>query len=194
MGLFGGTFDPPHRAHRALAEVALQALALDELRWVPAGQPWQKARAVTPAVHREAMVRLAIAGEPRFVLDDLELRRSGPSYTVDTVEALAAERPQDHWFLVIGLDQWAGLRTWHRWRDLLRRVTLAVAVRPGVTAPDGALAGGTVVTLPLGPQDVSSTAIRARAALGLDLGDLVAPDVARYIDQHHLYRKDAVAH
>ncbi|HEX7435379.1 MAG TPA: adenylyltransferase/cytidyltransferase family protein, partial [Caldimonas sp.] len=85
IGLFGGSFDPVHNAHVALAKVALAQLKLDELRWVPAGQPWQKARALSDAVHREAMLRLAIADEPRFTLSRIELERGGASYTLDTV-------------------------------------------------------------------------------------------------------------
>jgi nicotinate-nucleotide adenylyltransferase len=105
IGLFGGSFDPVHNAHLALAHSALQALKLDELRWQPAGQPWQKARALTPAVHRQAMIRLAIAGEPRFVLDRIELEREGPSFTLDTVRTLQDQEPQAQWFLIIGQDQ-----------------------------------------------------------------------------------------
>ena len=131
VGLFGGSFDPVHNAHLALARAALAELQLDEVRWVPAGQPWQKARALTAAVHREAMLRLALAGEPRFVLDRTEIRRPGPSYTLDTVRELAAAQPGTEWFLIIGHDQYAGLHTWNGWQELLARVTLAVANRPG---------------------------------------------------------------
>ena len=83
IGIFGGSFDPVHNAHVALARVALAELRLDELIWVPAGQPWQKARTLTPAVHREAMLRLAIEGEPRFILSRVEIERDGPSFTVE---------------------------------------------------------------------------------------------------------------
>ena len=96
IGIFGGSFDPPHQAHVELARTALRALSLDEVRWIPAGQPWQKlapARAMTPAGHREAMVRLAIAGEPGFVLDRIEIEREGPSLTLDTVVAFQAAEP-----------------------------------------------------------------------------------------------------
>ena len=93
VGLFGGSFDPVHNAHVALATTALAQLGLDELRWIPAGQPWQKARRLAAAADREAMVRLAIAGEPRFVLDRVELRRSGPTFTLDTVRELVAAEP-----------------------------------------------------------------------------------------------------
>ena len=189
IGLLGGTFDPVHRAHVALAHAALDALHLDELRWIPAGQPWQKERQVTPAVHREAMLRLAIAGEPRFVLERMEIERPGPSYTLDTVRALAASRPQAQWVLVIGQDQYAGLHTWRDWRQLLGLVTLAVANRPGEHHPAAAEVQAfahRVVPLPM--LDIASTDIRARVAQGRDVSQLVPPGVARYIESHGLYR------
>ena len=189
IGLFGGTFDPVHRAHLALARAALQALALDELRWVPAGQPWQKSRVITAAVHRRAMLELAIAGEPRFVLEPIELQREGPSYTLDTVRALQAAEPDARWWLLIGADQHAGLHTWHGWRELLGRVRLAVAARPGVAPalhPEVQAAGFDVVPMPL--MDISATAIRERVARGEAIDDLVPAAVAGYIDQQALYR------
>ena len=94
IGIFGGSFDPVHNAHLALARLALSELTLDELRWIPVGKPWQKSRRITSAAHREAMVRLAIEGEPRFVLDRTELERSGPSYSLDTVRSLQAAQPE----------------------------------------------------------------------------------------------------
>jgi nicotinate-nucleotide adenylyltransferase len=188
IGLFGGTFDPPHNAHVALAALALHELALDELRWIPAGQPWQKARAITPAAQREAMVRLAMNGEPRFVLERCELKRSGMSFTLDTVRELQAARPGADWFLIIGQDQYANLHTWRDWRELLARVTLAVANRPGVGPephPEVRAAAQRVVPLPM--LDIASTDIRARVAAGLDIGALVPASVARYIEANHLY-------
>ena len=113
IGLFGGSFDPVHNAHLALARSALRELALDEVRWIPAGQPWQKTRSLTDAAHREAMVALALEGEPRFVLDPIELQRAGPSYMLDTVRALQIAQPAAQWFLLLGQDQHAGLSTWH---------------------------------------------------------------------------------
>lgn len=194
IALFGGTFDPPHRAHLELARSALDALALDELRWVPAGQPWQKARAITPARHREAMVAAAIEGEPRFVLERCELRRGGPSYTLDTVRELQAVEPGATWFLLIGQDQYAGLHTWNGWQELLGRVRLAVANRPGpLPAPDPRVLRLAHDVVPLPMRDISSTGIRRLAADGEPIGHLVTPPVARYIARHHLYRKDAAA-
>lgn len=189
IGLFGGTFDPVHLAHLALAREALAALALDELRWIPAGQPWQKARQLAAPQHREAMVRLAIEGEPRFTLDRCELKRQGPSFTLDTVRELQAREPGNAWFLILGQDQYAGLHTWRDWRELLSRVTLAIANRPGVTPephPDVRKVEHQMVPLPM--MDISSTAIRARVARGEGVTDLVPPAVARYIDQNDLYR------
>jgi nicotinate-nucleotide adenylyltransferase len=188
IGIFGGTFDPPHNAHVALARAARDALALDEVRWIPAGQPWQKARRITAAVHREAMVSLAIAGQERFVLDRIELERDGPSYTIDTVRALQISQPGAQWFLVIGADQYAGLHTWRGWQELLGLVTLAVANRPGPMPPVPAEVlrfPHRVVPLPM--LDIAATEIRARAARGEPIGSLVPAAVARYIDLHALY-------
>ena len=189
IGIFGGSFDPVHNAHLALARVASAELRLDELIWVPAGQPWQKARTLTPAVHREAMVRLAIAGEPSFTLSRVEIERHGPSFTVDTVRALQAQRPDVGWFLVIGQDQYAGFHTWQGWQELLGRVTLAIANRPDAPSsadPQVRLGAHAAVALPM--MDVSSTDIRERIAHGQGIDDLVPAPVASYIARHRLYQ------
>jgi nicotinate-nucleotide adenylyltransferase len=192
VGIFGGSFDPVHNAHVALARQALDELALDELVWLPAGQPWQKRRVLAPAVHREAMVRLAIAGEPRYTLSRIELERNGPSYTVDTVRTLNARRPGVSWHLVIGQDQYAGFHTWHGWQELLGLVTLAVANRadaPLNADPQVLRVPHEAVALPM--MDISSTDIRARLARGLGIADLVPAPVAGYIARHHLYQDPA---
>ena len=199
IGLFGGSFDPPHRAHVALAHAALDALALEAVWWVVTGQPWQKARTVTAGEHRAAMVELAIAGEPRFRLERFELDRAGPSYTIDTVAALSAReatreatreptggRPE--WVLLIGHDQYLNLHTWRGWRELLAEVTLAVANRPAVhggPAPEVAALPHRVVPLPM--MDISATEVRARVAAGRDISALVPAEVAGYIARHGLY-------
>lgn len=198
--MFGGSFDPVHQAHLALAQTALSHLQLDEIRWIPVGQPWQKSRQLAPAEHRVAMVRAATAHEPRFVVDPLETVRGGPSYTLDTVRALqSAESEADstqveRWFLIIGQDQYANLHTWHGWQELVRRVTLAVASRAGqVPRPGPELASHPhrMVVLPMPEMAVSSTDIRARLAHG-DAAQTLVPAmvsnaVARYIEQHQLY-------
>ena len=188
VGLFGGSFDPVHNAHVALARTALEQLRLDELRWIPVGQPWQKARRLAAAADREAMVRLAIAGEPRFVLDRVELRRSGPTFTLDTVRELVAAEPGHQWFLILGQDQYASLHTWHDWRELLDLVTLAIANRPGAAlAVNSQIARAEHQLVPLPMMDVSSTEVRRRVAAGESIAELVPGTVARYIEQHRLY-------
>jgi nicotinate-nucleotide adenylyltransferase len=189
LGLFGGSFDPVHNAHRALAETALRELNLDRVLWIPAGQPWQKDRSLTDARHRQAMVQLTIGDEPRFVLDHRELDRQGPTYTLETVKELQAEHPGAQLFLLIGQDQYAGLHTWAGWQDLLQRVVLAVANRPGAlpdVRPEVLLRPHQVVPLPM--LDISATDIRQRVARGEGIAHLVPPGVARYIEQQGLYR------
>ena len=189
IGLFGGSFDPVHNAHLALGRQALAELQLDELRWVPVGHAWQKARPLTSAAKREAMLRLALDGEPRFVLERCELQRAGPSYTLDTVRELQARQPGAAWFLVIGQDQFAGLHTWVGFEQLLSLVTLAVAHRPDATLDaDGRVRAARRVALALPPMAVSATDIRRRVAAGMDISTLVPPAVALYIHQHGLYR------
>lgn len=196
VGLLGGTFDPVHLAHLALAHAALDNLALDQVLWIPTGQPWQKTRPITPAVHRVAMVQVAIADEPRFGLSRIEVDRPGPSYTLDTVRALAATQSGTEWFLLIGQDQYTTLHTWRDWQALLALVVLAVANRPLHPAnpadskapqphPDVQRLAHRQVALPM--MDISSTDIRRRALEGTDFSHLVPPAVARYIETHGLY-------
>ncbi len=195
VGLMGGSFDPVHRAHVELAETALRHLRLDEVRWIPVGQPWQKARQLAAPQHRLAMVQAATAHEPRFVVDPIELNRDGPSYTWDTVRALqAASTTPTSWFLIIGQDQYANFPTWQGWHELLQALTLAVACRGhDLPAAPQALAGlqHRVEELPMPPLNVSSTDIRARLARGEDpltlAPELVSEPVARYIATHQLY-------
>lgn len=191
----GGSFDPVHTAHVAMAELALRHLHLDEVRWIPVGQAWQKARPLTDAVHRLAMVQAAVEHEPRFVVDPIETLRSGPSYTLDTFRALREQATQaTDWFLLIGQDQYANLPTWHGWPELLQGLTLAVACR-GHHAPEAPAAlqawPHRMVALPLPALNVSSTDIRARLARGEDpltlAPELVSHTVARYIANHQLY-------
>ncbi len=191
-GLFGGSFDPPHLAHRALASAALAELALDQLVWLPAHQsPHKRGLEPAPGADRLAMLRLVTESEPRFSIDARELARGGPSYTVDTLRELRAEQPGTRWWLVIGQDQYAKFDGWHDWREILALAGLAVAARDGdpVRAAPG-LAGVAhdlrIVELP--PLPHSATAARQRAASGRDITTLVGAPVARYIADHHLYR------
>lgn len=196
IGLYGGSFDPVHNAHLALARTALDHLALDEVRWVPTGQAWQKQGARAGGADRVAMLAAALEGEPRFVLDRQEIDRAGPSYTIDTVRALQASQSAAHWFLIIGQDQYRNLPTWKDWPSLLAAVTLAVACRDG-EAPDpgGAPLAATphrLVRLPMPPMAHSSSDIRTRLAKGAEPSSLapslVPPAVASYIARHRLYQ------
>jgi len=196
VGLFGGSFNPPHLAHLALARLALAQLGLQELRWLPAGAPWQKpAQELASAAHRRAMVAALIQGETQFVLDERELHRAGPSYTLDTVRELQAEQPGAQLWLIIGQDQFARLHTWHGAPELLARVKLAVAARAGqAVAPSTQVAEllaathNNAVVLPLPRTDISATEIRACCASGRPVAAFVGTQVAHYLDQHALYR------
>jgi nicotinate-nucleotide adenylyltransferase len=189
IGLFGGSFDPPHNAHRARARAARDGLRLDELRWIPAGAPWQKTRPMTPAEQRAAMVALAIEAEPGMRLDRCELERAGPSYTLTTVNEARAREPGAEFFLVIGADQYANLHTWQGWRELLAHLTLAVANRPGpMPAVNTEVLRTRHAVVPLPMLDIAATDIRQRVAAGLPIGHLVPAAVQGYIDRHGLYR------
>ena len=192
IGLFGGSFDPPHLGHLALARAALAQLRLDELRWLPAGQPWQKLaqRAPLPGAQRAAMLALLIEGEAGMQLDARELNRQGPSYSVDTVLELAAELPGAELWLIIGQDQAERLGSWHRWRELLARVNLAIVARNGQEvrlAADVQPWAPRLQRLEMPALPISSTLVRAAAARDEDLTPMVGEKVAGYIAQHRLY-------
>jgi len=202
VGMFGGAFDPPHGAHRSLAEAAIAQLNLDALHVLPTGQAWHKTRPLTDAVHRVAMCRLAFGDLPRVRIDEREIHRQGPSYTADTLAELRREHPQAELFLVLGADQLLAFRQWVRWQEVVSLATLAVAARArsiGAQALDAPVEEADLsgvdlpfvpLTMPLNP--VSATAVRARlAAVGPDaasLDVLVPAPVASYISQNHLYQ------
>ena len=192
VGVLGGTFDPVHRGHLALARAAREELALDEVLFVPAGQPWRKeGRVVAPAGHRLAMLRLALEDEPAFAVETMELERPGPSYTADTLEALRAARPDDELFFVIGEDALADLPNWVRPERILELATLAVARRVDVPQAAGERLPGLserVVRLKMPLLAVSATEIRERVRRGEPIGELVPPTVGAYIREHGLYR------
>jgi nicotinate-nucleotide adenylyltransferase len=192
LGVFGGAFDPPHLAHRALAEVAIAQLQLDELRVLPTGQAWHKTRPLTPAQHRLAMAQLAFAGLPGLVLDDREIQRAGPSYTLDTLRELHAEHPGGEFFLIMGKDQADALPSWRDWQEIVRLAIICVADRDGLTGertqfvPPAEMASR-FRKLHMPVMDISATGIRSRIASRQDVAPLVSGAVARYIEHHHLY-------
>jgi nicotinate-nucleotide adenylyltransferase len=195
IGLLGGSFNPPHAAHLALALAAQAQLGLDRVDLLPAGQPWQKNGVTMPsAAHRLAMCRLLIAGHPSLGVEPCETQRPGNTYTMDTLRALQAAHPQTRYVLIVGADQAAKLDSWHDWQGVLQRCTLAVAARNGETAhlPSTVQAfmvqhGMTLAQVNLPALAVSATEIRARLVRGESGGHDLPPAVARYISEHSLY-------
>ena len=187
MGILGGTFDPPHLGHTAMAQGVRRALGLDRVLLMVANVPWQKSadQVVTPAEDRFTMVGLAAAGEEGVEASRLELDRGGVTYTVDTLEQLRRERPGDELFLIVGADVVGRLASWHR-ADILDSLCAIVAVpRPG--APRNERPG--VQWVDVATPDVSSTVVRARVAAGEPIDGFVAPAVRDFITARGLYRR-----
>lgn len=190
IGLFGGTFDPPHHGHLTVAASARHALGLDVVLLVVAGEPWQKVgqRTITPPEDRLAMVELLCADTDGVEASDLELRRGGPSYTADTLERLSA--PGRQLFLILGSDAAAGLPSWSRVDEVRDLATPVLVDRPGVVAPP-LPTGWTWQRVAIPRLDVSSTELRDRVRDGAPLDGLVPPAVITYIADRPLYRGDA---
>ena len=213
LGILGGTFDPVHRAHLHLARAARRQLRLADVLWIPAGLPSHRQQPQTPATHRLAMVRLAVAGDPGFTVDAAEATADAPSFTVPTLEHLrgihGAARP---FVLLLGADAFLGLPSWRRWREIFELAHVAVASRPGAilaeenmeaelaaiyrrrrgppaalaAAPAGSIAGFEIE--PVEPPDLSATLIRERLRGGGEFPpDLLPAGVLDYIRRNHLY-------
>lgn len=184
IGVFGGTFDPPHIGHLLVAQEVHHRLALDRVLWVPAAIPPHKQdQRITPAGLRLEMVAAAIAGDDRFRLCDLEVKRQGPSYTVDTLRALRADSPADELFLILGADQLRELATWREPGEVRRLATLVGFARAGEAPPE--MEGVRRVEVPR--VDISSTEARRRVGAGDPVTYLVPPGVAAVIVREALY-------
>ncbi len=215
LGILGGTFDPPHRGHIALAELALDHLDLDELVWIPTGQSWQKGDHVTPAADRLAMTELAAAtlapARGKVRVSRMEVEREGPSYTIDTVRHLReAYGAQASLSWLMGADQLLRLHTWHGWEALFEYVHLCIATRPGfhLDALEGPVLEAMqqrqadthlIQCTPSGHMwidqtlavDLSSTGLRQHLAGGVlpdQADDQLPAGVAHYIARHGLYQ------
>ena len=191
IGILGGTFDPVHLAHLIIAEEARVSLQLEEVVFVPAGEPWMKAgQPLSPAHHRFNMVRLAVSSNPFFRVSPIEIDRPGPTYTVDTLRSLVDEyEPGVELFFILGADAFAGFRRWKDPQGILCLAKLAVVDRPGLSAPDPCppvgldrleLLQGTNI-------EISASDIRRRVAEGRSIKYLVADEIARYISSEGLY-------
>ena len=208
IGIFGGTFDPIHYGHLRSAFEMLQALSFDEVRFVPCGDPPHRGVTYAGAAQRLRLVELAIEGQEGFIADDRELRRDGPSYTVDTLETLRVEYPERSLGLVVGMDAFLGLTGWHRWDEILDLAHIVVAHRPGWKAPDIGVLGdlitehGTHRVLDLHDTthgrihihavtqlEIASTEIRELIAAGRDPRFLMPDAVRNEIENTGLYKE-----
>jgi nicotinate-nucleotide adenylyltransferase len=194
IGIFGGTFDPPHIGHLVIADQALTQLKLDQVWFMPVGQPPHKAgNHISTVEHRVAMVQLAIADHPGFQLSLVDVERPAPHYSVTAIELLESQHPQHDWCFIMGADSLEDLPHWHQPRRLIELATLAVAGRPGAR-PDttelehdipGLCARVQWVNAPL--VDLSSTELRRLAREGASLRYLVPQSVEAYVVEHALY-------
>lgn len=209
IGIFGGTFDPIHYGHLRSAYELKYALGLAQVRFIPCGDPPHRDGTLASAALRVAMVAAAVEKEPGFTVDDRELLRTGPSYTVDTLATLRAEMPDTPLCLIVGMDAFLGLPTWHQWRRVLELAHIVVAHRPGWQAPDsgplGALiracgtncvdrlhssVAGCVLDHSVTQLEISSSAIRSLIRQGGDARFLMPEAVRAIIDEARCYRAD----
>ena len=191
VGIFGGTFDPPHVGHVAVAAEVVDAANLDRLLWVPAAVPPHKAnRRITTSRLRRRLVAAAIQDDPRFELCDLELKRGGMSYTVDTLREIKAEHPEWSLSLVMGTDLFAGFRMWKEPEVITELAELVVICRAGADPPREAGRMG-VRTVRVTPVDISSSLVRDRVGRNLAVTDMVTPAVLAIIEKEGLYLEPA---
>lgn len=190
LGILGGTFDPPHAGHLAAALAVQTQVALDELVLMVANEPWQKVgdRQVTPAEVRFEMTEALVDGISGLRADDREIRRGGPTFTVDTLEEILAEQPDMEIFLVVGADTANRLETWHRASDVVRLSTIVIVNRDDSTnAASGFLRDARVVNVTMNAVDVSSSAIRKAVAHGESIDSVTSSSVASIIHDRSLY-------
>ncbi len=193
IGILGGTFDPIHVGHVAAARLAMDCARLDQVLFIPSSQPPHRGTAVADAAHRLAMARLAVGDEARFGVSDVEIRRGGPSFTVDTLEELRKKHPRDELFLILGWDAARLFSTWRRPDRILRLATVVVIGRPGTPPPTGeeleaaGLAGDRTILCAGDTPDVSGSDLRKAIARGERVGGKLAPAVERYVAARRLY-------
>jgi nicotinate-nucleotide adenylyltransferase len=197
LGVLGGTFDPVHNGHMMLAEAALSHLDLKQVIFIPAGHPYFKtSQPVTAAIHRLRMVEMAIAGKPHFRLSDVEVKRGGVTYTVDTLRELKDSlKPRDELFFIMGRDSLKELPLWRRPLELISLCRLVVVPRAGCPKPDLTALEKEIpglsqrlVMLDEPQIDISSSGIREKVRNGADIRELVPESVADYISENGLYR------
>lgn len=190
IGVYGGTFDPIHRTHLAIARAALDHAQLDRVLFVvSAAPPHKQADVYAGPEDRFQMVQAALADEPRMEVSRLELDRKGLSFTADTLRELQAAHPGAELFLIVGYDALLDIPNWHHPREILSHARLLAAPRPGARLPVPRDLAGRYEMLPFTESEVSSTEIRARIAAGQDARDLLPPAVERLIREKSLYHE-----
>jgi nicotinate-nucleotide adenylyltransferase len=182
LGILGGTFDPVHNVHLAIARLALEHAGVSSVLWMPTGKPGYREPPVAGAQDRVAMLKLAIGSEPRYALDERELKAGASGFTFDSISSLKNETPQSEFVLIMGADQYEKRASWHRWPELEKLAGIAVVERPGAKLSAGAQ------TIPMTPSPVSASEIRARIGRGEDVSGMVPAAVLGYIREKGLYR------
>lgn len=187
----GGTFDPIHHGHLVAASEVADLFDLDQVIFVPTGQPWQKSgREVSPAEDRYLMTVIATASNPRFTVSRVDIDRGGPTYTIDTLTDLHAQYPDAELYFITGADALAQILTWHRAEDLFTFAHFVGVTRPGFRLDDGHLPEGAVTLVEVPAMAISSTDCRRRVAEGRPVWYLVPDGVVQYIAKRGLYRQD----
>lgn len=191
VGVMGGTFDPIHNGHLVAASEVATRYVLDEVVFVPTGQPWQKAhRVVSPAEDRYLMTVIATSSNPRFTVSRVDIDRPGPTYTIDTLKELKAERPADELFFITGADALAAILDWHGAGELFELAHFVGVSRPGFPHPvDPGFPEGAVSVVEVPALAISSSDCRARVARGAPVWYLVPDGVVQYIEKRGLYRE-----
>ena len=196
VGVMGGTFDPIHHGHLVAASEVQAWFDLDEVVFVPTGDPWQKSdRVVSPAEHRYLMTVVATASNPRFTVSRVDIDRDGPTYTIDTLRDLHAERPDDDLYFITGADALADIFTWRSPDELFALAQFVGVTRPGHEMdpePLGAIPADRVTMVEIPALAISSTDCRERTRRGEPVWYLVPDGVVQYIVKHGLYEKDSL--
>lgn len=187
IGVMGGTFDPIHHGHLVAASEVATSFDLDEVVFVPTGQPWQKGK-VTPAEHRYLMAVIATASNPRFTVSRVDIDREGPTYTIDTLRDLHRERPDAEFIFITGADAIAQIVSWRDVDELWQLAHFVAVSRPGHDLTISGLPVDDVSLLEVPALAISSTDCRARVSRGFPVWYLVPDGVVQYISKHHLYR------
>jgi nicotinate-nucleotide adenylyltransferase len=189
VGIMGGTFDPIHHGHLVAASEVAQRYALDEVIFVPTGEPWQKSeRAVSPAEHRYLMTVIATASNPRFWVSRVDIDRIGPTYSVDTIRDISAQRPGAELFFITGADALAQILSWKDSAEALRLATFVGVTRPGYELSAEHLPADATALVDVPALAISSSDCRARVRAGQPVWYLVPDGVVQYINKHGLYR------